>query len=219
MFHFITRPLMANPTLYHYLRQVMAGGMPFERYVDKYGLADPGERVGDIGCGPADMLRYLGPGRRPAFYLGVDISQAYLDAARARANKAGVESEFARMDLDRIPHDAAVRQQLVDLLDRHRITTALLLGVVHHINDEAARTTIDLIHSASTVRKLITWDVVYLPGRRLNNFLCDQDRGQFVRTEPAYDALAAGSRWARHEKWWSSPRVSMIKYLHYIYTK
>jgi SAM-dependent methyltransferase len=219
MFHWISRPLLARPTLYHYLRQVVAGGIRFDQYVERYGLCDPGQRIADIGCGPADILRYVRPERRPQFYLGLDISARYLDAARARARRAGIDAELMRLDLDRIPSDDVVRGELRGLLERHRITTALLLGVVHHIDDLAARTTIDLVHSVESVRRLITWDVMYLPGQRVNNFLCDQDRGVHVRDLPGYDELAGSTAWPRHERFFSSPRAGLITYVHYVFSK
>lgn len=213
------RDILARPALYHWLRQVMTLGMPFDAWVRQYGLDNESQRVADVGCGPADILRYVGPGKRPGFYLGVDVSQRYLDAARARAAAAGVPAEFVAMDLHRLPQDAGVREQLRELLDGQRITTVLLLGVVHHIDDAAARTTFDLIASVPSVRRMITWDVVYIPGHRLNNYLCDKDRGTHVRTEPQYDALATASAWPRHEKFWSTPGLSLVKYLHYSFTK
>jgi SAM-dependent methyltransferase len=223
MFHALTDRLMAPPALYHYLRHAMLGGIPFGSYVRRYGLADPSERVADVGCGPADILRYLAPGRRPAFYLGLDVSPAYLAAARRRAARARLPAEFLAVDLHRLPEDASVRATVRGLLDRHRITTVLLLGVVHHICDAAARVTLDLIHSAPTVRKLITWDAVYLPvgglGARVNNFLAAQDRGRHVRDEGGYDALAAGSRWEHYSKFWSSPGLSAVRWIHYVFTK
>lgn len=219
MLRALTSKLMASPALYHHVRQVATGGFPFRFYAREYGLTDPAERVADLGCGPADLLRYVGPGRRPAFYLGLDVSGRYLGAARRRAERAGVPAEFLVADLDRIPTDAAARQRVLDLLAEHRITTVLLLGVVHHIDDAAALATLRLVHAAPTVRRLLTWDTVVLPGHRVNNLFAARDRGEHVRAEPAYDALAAASPWPRRRKFWSSPRLSFIRYIHFDYTK
>jgi hypothetical protein len=40
-----------------------------------------------------------------------------------------------------------------------------------------------------------------------------------VRDEAGYDALAASSGWPGHRKFWTSPGVSAIKYLHYAFQK
>ena len=210
--------LLSNPGMYHHLRQLLTGGMPFRRWIDLYGFNDPHQRIADLGCGPADMLRYT-ESPRPEFYLGVDISAPYLQTAAKRAEGAQLSSEFVRMDLDRLPHDEEVQAELVETLEKHQITRILLLGVLHHINDDSARTTLDLAHSVPTVKDLFTSDVLYVEGNRLNNKLCDWDRGEFVRDEAGYDALAASSAWPGSEKVFTSPRFSFIKYIHYRLTK
>jgi SAM-dependent methyltransferase len=210
--------LLSKPGMYHYLRQGLTGGMPFRRWIDLYGFNDPHQRIADLGCGPADMLRYIGS-PRPEFYLGVDISAPYLDAATKRAESKQVSAEFVRMDLDRLAHDDEVQTELVETLEKHQITRVLLLGVMHHINDESALTTLDLARSVPTVNDLLTSDVVYVKGHRLNNKLCDWDRGEFVRDEAGYDALVARSSWYDSEKVFTSPRFSFIKYIHYRLTR
>jgi len=211
--------LLSHPAAYHYLRQILTGGIPFRRFVRLCGLDDPSQRIADLGCGPADVLRYVHKDRKAQFYLGVDLSQCYLDAARGKARRAGMDAEVVALDLERLPHDAQVREQLLALLDWHRITRVLLLGVLHHIDDEAVTTTLDLTHRASTVQSLVTCDVVRVAGCRLNNFLCDHDCGHHVRDERGYDALAARSPWKSFTKFWSSPRFSFIKYIHYEFRK
>ena len=211
--------ILSHPACYHYLRQLMTGGLPFREWTRLYGLTDPNERVADIGCGPADILRYVNRGERPAFYLGLDISDRYLDAARGRAKRAGIDADFLRLDLDRLPFDSAVQEQLVDALDRAQATRVLLLGVIHHIDDAAAATTLSLVHRAPTVRALVTQDVVMLPGPSLNNYLAARDRGQHVRDEAGYDALASSSPWASHEKHWTRPNLPSVRYLHYVFKK
>jgi SAM-dependent methyltransferase len=215
--------LLAHPGCYHYLRQALTGGMPFAAWVRLYGLSDPKERVADLGCGPADVLRYLRRGA-PAFYLGVDVSDRYLGAARRRAARAAVPSRFVAMDLSRTSHDPAAREALLGLLDEHRITRALLLGVLHHVDDAAAAGVLGLVARAPTVRRLVTTDVVYLrdnPGlaARVNNWLCDRDRGRHVRDEAGYDALARRSSWPHFRKVWTSPNLGCIRYIHYEFAK
>lgn len=212
-------PLLSHPLLYHYMRQVISLGLPFRAWAKEYGLTGAPERIADIGCGPADILRYVKKDSRPEYYLGLDMSERYLDAARQRASRIGLDSKFIAMDLERLPTDEALRRDVIDLLEEHRITRVLLLGVVHHIDDESALTTLNLIHSAPTVQTLVTQDVVYLPGRWLNNKFCDWDRGEFVRDEPGFDALAERSDWPRFTKSWTSPGLWPIRYNHYHYHK
>jgi SAM-dependent methyltransferase len=211
--------LLSNPTLYHHLRQCMTGGMPFRRFVTLYGLEDSRERIADLGCGPADILRYVSRENRPQYYLGVDISESYLGAARHRAAVAGVDARLLVMDLARIPTDRPIQRQLIDLLEEERISRVLLLGVMHHIPDEAVATTLDLIHRASCVQTLVTQDVITIDGHGLNNLWCRMDRGLHVRDESGYDELARRSPWKSHRKEWTHPGFNFIKYIHYTFMK
>jgi len=70
----------------------------------KAGLG-PGMRVLDVGCGVGDMAmeaaRLVGPAGE---VVGIDRSDAALDAARARAADAGLsQARFERMDLHELP--------------------------------------------------------------------------------------------------------------------
>jgi SAM-dependent methyltransferase len=211
--------LLSDPGLYHHLRQVMTGGMPFDRWVKLYGLDDPSERIADIGCGPADILRYVRPESRPDFYVGIDLSQRYLEVAEERARHLELPSEFIRMDLDRLHDDDDLQRELVETLEKHRITRVLLLGVLHHIDDTASLTTLNLVHGVTTVDAVVTSDVLYLPGRTLNNLLCDLDRGGSVRDEQGYDDLVRSSSWPVHWKTFTHPGFSFITYVHYLLSR
>jgi len=213
------KKILSHPVCYHYIRQVMTGGLPFRKWITLYGFDDATERIADLGCGPSDILRYLSPQCRPGFYLGIDISERYLDSARQRAVKAGVPAEFLALDLTRLSHDRAVQGKLVDLLEARKIDRVLLLGVLHHIDDESALATLNIVHQVSTVRSLITDDVVHIPGHFLNNGYCRLDRGTFIRDEAGYDALIARSAWRVSGKRWTTPGASFVKNLHYILEK
>jgi SAM-dependent methyltransferase len=211
--------ILSHPACYHYLRQVMTGGLPFRDWIRLYGLADTNERIADLGCGPADILRYLSPQCRPGFYMGIDISERYLDSARRRAAKAGVNAEFHALDLKRVPCDWDVRKKLLGLLEDRKISRVLLMGVLHHIDDESVLATLNLVHQAATVSSLISADVVQIAGHSLNNLYCQMDRGEFIRDEAGYDALITKSSWRIRGKRWTTPGASFVKNLHYVLEK
>ena len=213
------KQLLAKPTVYRLARQLATGGLPLRRWADLCGLGDSALRVADLGCGPCDILDYLPGGTRPAFYLGVDVSGVYLAAARDRAARVGVPAEFQVMDLARLPEDAGLQRALVEVLEARRISRVLLLGVLHHIDDRSAVATLETVRRAATVDSVVTVDAVHLPGRWINNWYCGLDRGQFVRGESAYDDLVAAAGWPRREKYWTTPGLRFIKYLHYILRK
>jgi SAM-dependent methyltransferase len=208
--------VLSNPTLYYYVRQILLMGLPFESYLRLSGLDDCRERVADLGCGPADILRYLSSKRHPQYYLGVDLSERYLAVAQRRAAAAGLDARFVQMNLADIPREAVVRDSLSRLLEDERISRVLLLGVIHHIDDTSVLETLDVLHGVPTIRRVVTWDAVLLPGNPINNLYSWLDRGLHIRHESEYDALVARSQWRIHDKVWTSPGIRWLRHLHYI---
>jgi SAM-dependent methyltransferase len=213
------RGLLSNPAFYHYSRQIMTGGMPFKNFIHLAGLDEPSCRVADVGCGPADILRFVPGAGRPGYYLGIDVSNRYLSAAEKRARARHVDSTFLTMDLERLPVSEKVQSEFIAALTEHRATTVLLMGVLHHISDEAAAVTLDLIHQVPNVNTIVTQDVVTIPGHRLNNLLCDLDRGTFVRNEAGYESLMRRSKWRQFRREWTHTGVQFIKYINYVLSR
>jgi SAM-dependent methyltransferase len=216
---FVKKLLLASPRGYHHLRNIITGGLPLRRWAEICGLGDPTLRVADLGCGPCDILDYLPAGGRPSLYVGIDYSEVYLEAARKRAEAAGVTAEFIAMDLTRLTEDAAAQQALVDTLESRQISRVLLIGVIHHLDDRSAAATLEVVRRSKTVRSVVTTDVVKIPGRWINNWFCRRDRGQFVREEAGYDALMAASGWPQSTKVWTAPGIRSFKFLHYVLSK
>lgn len=197
----------------------MTGGLPFREWIRLYGFDDINQRIADLGCGPSDILRYLSSECRPDLYLGIDISERYLDSARRRAARAGMNAEFYTVDLERLPHNRDVQKKLIGLLEDRKINRVILMGVLHHIDDKSVLATLNLVHQVATVNSLITADVVEIPGHFLNNLYCRLDRGTFIRDEAGYDTLIAKSVWSISRKHWTTPGASFVKNLHYVLEK
>jgi hypothetical protein len=58
-----------------------------------------------------------------------------------------------------------------------------------------------------------------MPGMWINNRFCSLDRGEHIRTEGEYDALAEKSDWPAHRKFWTSPALRFLRYIHYEFRK
>lgn len=165
--------ILAFPAAYRLLGRLIARDARAQ-YVRDYLHAGAGERVLDLGCGPADILRYL----PTCEYVGIDIDAAYIDAARQRYG--------ARGTFECIPvEDYAVAQPAsFDLV--------MANGVLHHLDDGQAAA---LLRAAARAVKpggrLVTLDGCFVPGQSwIAKTLLRMDRGKFIRRQEAYQALA-----------------------------
>lgn len=167
------RRLLAAPFVYRAFSRVVRKDMP-GYYINKYVRPAAGDRVLDIGCGPGDFLGHL-----PAVeYHGLDLSPEYVAAAKARW---GAKGDFRCESVA----DTAVREPA-------SYDIAVANGVLHHLTDAEARALFAVARAAlKPGGRLVTIDGCFAPDQsRLARWVVSRDRGQFVRTEPAYLALA-----------------------------
>ncbi|MGH9025099.1 MAG: class I SAM-dependent methyltransferase [Acidimicrobiia bacterium] len=136
------------------------------------------ERLLDIGCGPAEILEDLDP---DVTYVGFDVSERYIEEARARFGQRG---SFLAADV------AALDPEVVGEFD-----IVLAHSVLHHISDEVAGKLFDLAARVLVpTGRLVTVDGCFEPGQsRLARFIISQDRGEAVRTPEGYRKLAERS--------------------------
>jgi SAM-dependent methyltransferase len=154
----------------------LAGGNSRTEFVRQYVRARPEDRLLDIGCGPADILDDLPGG---IDYTGFDSNPSYIENAQHRFGQRG---RFICRQVS-----TALKEEL------STVDVVLACGVLHHLDDAQA---VELLSLAKAVLndggRLITIDGCIVPGQsRIARFLLDRDRGQFVRTEAAYLALAS----------------------------
>lgn len=191
--------LFGHPFVYDYIRPLAVGGIdmsPVYAALD----AGPDDLVLDVGCGTGDALAYLGP---VAAYHGFDTDGVAIERARARAAKSGRPARF--------------EARLLEAADLVRLapTKVVLAGLLHHLTDTQARGLLEMLGAVPTLRRVVTQDVVILPGRPLNNLLARGDRGRYVRNEPDYPRLAAGTGLCVTKSWVirCHPRTGIARYL------
>jgi SAM-dependent methyltransferase len=169
------RSVLTLPWVYKALQTAVGAGK-FRRYfIDHYVRPKPGERILDIGCGPGEIVPYLPEGVE---YVGYDISPEYIDWARSRFAGRG-EFFAARFDESE--------------LGRHRpFDTAIVIAVLHHLDDSEARNLLSLLKRAvGTDGRVITADLVSIDGQNpIAQMMVKWDRGQNVRRAEEYAALA-----------------------------
>ncbi len=168
------RSVLAVPALYAGFARLVGSTRSATIFTRDYARPTPGGRVLDIGCGPAEILDYLGDVQ----YTGFDLSPDYIAAA---SKKYGNRGHFfcQRVTRDVLPHEPSF-----DLV--------LAIGVLHHLTDDEARSLFELAHAVLVPGgRLVTLDGCYEEGQsKIARYLLSRDRGQYVRTAEGYRKLA-----------------------------
>ncbi len=146
--------------------QHFVSGNHYARFVDDYLRPEAGQRILDIGCGPAAILEYL----PDVEYVGVDISPKYIDFARRRYGNRG------QFHCRRVCETSLNEWGTFDLVIAH--------GIVHHLDDNEASHLFQLaITALNHPGRLVTLDGCFVEGQsRVARQLLVWDRGQHVAT-------------------------------------
>jgi SAM-dependent methyltransferase len=135
------------------------------RFVEGFVRPRPGDRVLDLGCGTGALLGFMPEGVE---YVGVDVDERYIAAAR---NRYGTRAEFVCAD------GTSYRPEgTYDL--------AVAYGVLHHLDDAQARSLLGVAKAAS---RFVAAEPCTAPGSAmLERWVMAHDRGRFIRDEGAY---------------------------------
>jgi 2-polyprenyl-3-methyl-5-hydroxy-6-metoxy-1,4-benzoquinol methylase len=166
--------LLRVPFMYQ-MSQLFFGGRTIKKHVfENYWTSHPGMKILDVGCGPAQDRDLLG---NNVFWTGLETSEQYVRSVKKSLR----------------PNDLILHGDVSALLDLNinNFDVVLLSGVLHHLNDDLAK---NLLSDCSKVLvpngKIFTIDPVRMPGAsKLEVYLIDSDRGEFVRTNEEYDQL------------------------------
>jgi cyclopropane fatty-acyl-phospholipid synthase-like methyltransferase len=161
--------------MYSLFRRLVGGSRPENRYVSNFLRVQPGNRILDIGCGPADLLADI---PYDVEYHGFDTEPKYIEAAKLRYKDRGT----FRVQ--------AVAPGAVEGIGNFDLAVAT--GVVHHLDDSEADS---LFAGAAKIlrpgARLVTLDGVYVEHQNpIAKLLLKLDRGRHVRTANQYIALA-----------------------------
>ena len=143
-------------------------------YARRYLDVRPGQRVLDLGCGPADILSVL----PDCEYVGIDFEPRYIESARERFGGRGT---FHCMPIEDFVLGASKSFDLV-----------MANGVLHHLDDHQAGAMLGLAAEAmKDDGRIVTLDGCFDDGQSvIARSLLRLDRGQFVRDKAAYLKLA-----------------------------
>jgi SAM-dependent methyltransferase len=167
------RRTLSNVGLYIAVQKGIGADRVRYRCLDEAELK-PGDRVLDVGCGPAYYFDRL----PEVDYVGFDTSEPYVRYARKHFGDRG---EF-RCEILTADH----------LTDLGQFDAVLLFGLLHHLSDQQCSTLLDLAARAlAPGGRVISCDPVLHHGQnRVSRWMSENDRGEFVRRPEAYDAMA-----------------------------
>ncbi len=168
------RRVLSFPAAYDALQVALGSIRGRQRLYREFIQPQLGDVVVDVGCGTAAMLALLPDDVR---YYGFDLSPDYIAAARSRYGERG---QFFCQDITTIAPDAVPAS-----------TTALAIGVLHHLDDEGCRHLMRAIYDRlAPGGRLITLDGTFVPAQGwISRTLVGADRGRNVRTPDQYSAL------------------------------
>jgi SAM-dependent methyltransferase len=168
------RSILSHPAVYELFSRLVGGERARRTLIAEHVRPSAGDRILDIGCGPGELLTLMPSDVR---YVGVDISDAYIDRARDRF---GNKAEFHVGDASTFSPG------------ERRFDLVLAIGVLHHLDDHQTRHLLQMAGRALAPEgRAVTVDGVYAPGQSpVARAIIDRDRGQHVRTLDGYEALA-----------------------------
>src|SRR5208283_593511 len=124
------RDILSIPLLYTAFSKIVCGRSG-KSYVSHYLRPRPGDRILDIGCGPANILNFL---PEDIEYVGFDASPEYINSARRRFGSRGTFQ------------CALITRELVGYFSGFDIATAQ--GILHHLDFPAALDLLEIARAA-----------------------------------------------------------------------
>lgn len=166
--------LLKSPFVYESFQRLV-GGVRMREECLKVLAPSAGERVLDVGCGPAYYLADM----PDVDYHGFDTNERYIEHARKRFGDRG---EF------HCEVFGAAAAERLGSFDR-----IMLMGLLHHLDDAECDELLGLLARALKPGGiLVALDtVLHDEQNRFEHLLASRDRGEHVRTPEGFSALGA----------------------------
>jgi SAM-dependent methyltransferase len=171
------RAVLALPWVYRTAMSLLRNRRHNEWFLNDVVAPKEEDTFIDIGCGPADILEHLPRVR----YVGLDISDAYVAAARERWNGRGT---FVSGSVFTWRNDARLREADIVLIN----------GVLHHTDDAVATELLKFgVDALKAGGRLVCYEPVYLRWQSaFGRKMMARDRGQHIRSESEWKTLVSG---------------------------
>lgn len=173
------------PRLYNMFQDAIGGNAFRRKFIRNSVRAKAGDKVIDIGCGPAQILPWL----PQVEYLGLDANSACIASAERTHSSKGT---FVVGDTTSLWNDPRFRD--ADIV--------MGLGILHHLDDEEALHCLRFAHRALKAGgRFVCFEACWVSQHGfLSRYIMSRDRGQNIRTERAYRHLA-GSVFQNVHSW------------------
>lgn len=170
------RSILEHPKVYNLWQNLIGGNQHRAKHFKKFFQTQKGQKVLDIGCGTAILLKHLEDG---IDYYGCDMQESYIEYAQDLYKDKG--RFFCEKVGDVVREDW---EDNFDIVNAH--------GLLHHLTDEQSEDLLAI--SARYLKKggyLVTVDSVYHEGQsKMSKWMVSKDRGQNIRMPDEYLALA-----------------------------
>ena len=163
------------PSVYNVFSAAVGGNVLRRSLIQNHVRAKPGDKVIDIGCGSAQVLRYL----PDVDYLGIDINPDYIAFARRTYGNKGT---FLVGDTQSFRGEPRFKD--ADIV--------MAFGLLHHLDDEEAAHCIQFAYDALHAKgRFICHEACWIPNQgAFSKYIMSVDRGRSIRTEEQYRQLA-----------------------------
>jgi SAM-dependent methyltransferase len=211
------KSILSNSFLYFWIRYIITLGIPYKKWIREFRL-DANSRILDLGCGPSDIIFFVKKNQSPSFYYGLDISGEYLEEAKNQLTKKNIDFKLEVIDLSLIGKDKNIDNKIISYSEMYTLNIATLIGVIHHLSDEAVLNTLNMLYQSKSIQEVFTQDII-ANRNPINDFFVKIDRGENVRTFEEYEVLLKKSNWKIKKVFWTTPGLFPIKYIHFNLTK
>ena len=179
---------------YNFIQQFFGSKQMWIAFTKEHLPNDMPLRILDLGCGTAEVLKYLPP---QTDYCGIDSHLPYIQSCQTKYATRGT---FHHADWD-------------DFEATEAFDCVLLLGLLHHLDDSSARAVIQ-----KGLDALVSGGfVISLDGcrpdscSRFEEFFYKSDRGKFVRTVHQYAHLyPSAPEFFVHRDWLRIPYQYLV---------
>jgi len=171
------KSILNFPLIYNWFQRLTGAEKFRHKIVTEYIRAEPGNRILDIGCGTAEILRFL----PEVEYYGLDCSEKYITDARKQFGTRG------KFECKRVADSNLPAEGYFDIV--------LAIGILHHLDDAEAEKLFQLAARAlKPSGRLLTFDGVYTPRQdRIAQWIISHDLGKYIRYAEDYRRLATST--------------------------